>query len=51
MTEILKMNMEDARTKLNQLSELKSKLVMENSQVCLNNSDYSVFVWYFLFLT
>ncbi|XP_075111006.1 uncharacterized protein LOC107821629 isoform X1 [Nicotiana tabacum] len=33
MTEILKMNMEDARTKLNQLSELKSKLVMENSQV------------------
>lgn len=33
MTEILKMNMEDARTKLNQLSELKSKLVMENNKV------------------
>ncbi|XP_060175567.1 uncharacterized protein LOC132606195 [Lycium barbarum] len=33
MAEILKMNSEDAKTKLNQLSELKSKLVTESSQV------------------
>ncbi|KAJ8531613.1 hypothetical protein K7X08_033971 [Anisodus acutangulus] len=33
MAEILKMNLEDAKTKLNQLSELKSKLVTESSQV------------------
>lgn len=33
LAEILKMNLADAKTKLNQMSELKSKLVTENSQV------------------
>lgn len=45
MAEILKMNLTDAKTKLNQMNELKSELVTENSQVCLNNFDYSVSVW------
>lgn len=33
VAEILKMNLADAKAKLNQMSELKSKLVTENSKV------------------
>lgn len=42
MAEILKMNLADAKANLNQMSELKSKLVTENSKVFLNNSDCSI---------